>query len=370
MNQFKVVHFTSVHASYDIRILYKECFSLQKAGYEVVLVAPHDRSETVKGVRIHAVPKPESRSQRMKKTVWQVYRAAAQEDGDLYHFHDPELIPVGMLLKLSGKKVVFDIHEDAPAQILEKEYLKPIWIRHMIAKGMRFSEWVSGYFFDGVVCVVPKVTARFPPQKSVTVQNYSIRELIDEIHPIKNVDQSIPVIIYAGGLTHIRSIVEIVNAMDYVGNKAELWLLGKWGSDALRKQCEQLPGWRNVRYLGFKTLEDTYSYLKIADIGLVIFYPLTNHTIASPNKAFEYMACSLPMIMSDFPYWRDVYEGAAVFVDPKNPDDIASAILHLLDHSKEAATLGAAGRAMIEEKYSWEREVEKLLALYDIILNE
>ncbi|NOZ73210.1 MAG: glycosyltransferase family 4 protein [Chloroflexi bacterium] len=368
MSQRKIVHLTSVHGPFDTRIFYKECVSLRKAGYEVVLVAPHERSERVNGVRIHAVPKPASKKERLRRTVWQVYRAAVAENGALYHFHDPELIPVGMLLKLRGKKVVYDVHEDVPAQVLEKEYLNPVWIRRMISKGVNFSEWVSGIFFDGIVSVVPKVAARFPAHKSITVQNYPMREFIDRVRPIENVAQTSPVVIYAGGLMRVRSIVEIVKAMDRVGGRAELWLLGEWESDALRRECEQSPGWRNVRYLGFKTLEDTYGYLKIADLGLVIFYPLTNHLIASPNKAFEYMACALPMVMSDFPYWRNVYEGAALFVDPKNPKDIATAILRLLDHPEEAAELGENGYRAVLEKYNWAHESQKLLALYEEIL--
>jgi len=334
----------------------------------VVLVAPHERSETVNGVRIHAVPKSAGKRQRLRQTVWQVYRAAVAENGELYHFHDPELIPVGMLLKLRGKKVVYDVHEDVPAQVLEKEYLNPVWIRRMISKGVRFSERVSGIFFDGIVSVVPKVATRFPAHKSITLQNYPMCEFIDRVRPIESVVKTNPVVVYAGGLMRVRSIVEIVKAMDRVGGRAELWLLGEWESDALRRECEQSPGWRNVRYLGFKTLEDTYGYLKIADIGLVIFYPLTNHLIASPNKAFEYMACALPMVMSDFPYWRNVYEGAALFVDPKNPKDIATAILRLLDHPEEAAAIGENGYRAVLEKYNWAHESRKLLALYEEIL--
>lgn len=364
----KIVHLTSVHQPFDTRIFYKECVSLAQTGYDVVLVAPYDHSKFVNGVKIRSVPKVKGKKERIRNTIWQVYLAAIDEEGDIYHFHDPELIPIGFLLKLRGKKVIFDIHEDAPAQILEKEYINPAWLRTVVSKGVRFLEWMSGVFFDGIISVVPKITEKFPKNKSITLQNYPILQLIDQVTPA-SVPKRKPAMIYAGGITKIRSAVEIIKAINKIDEQAELWLLGKWETEDLKKSCEILPGWRQVQYFGFKSLEETYGHLKSADIGLIIFYPLTNHLIASPNKAFEYMACSLPMIMSDFPYWREVFEGAAIFVDPQNPDTIADAMTDLLEHPEKAKTLGAAGRRMVEEKYSWEAESQKLFAFYEKILD-
>ena len=100
----KVCHLTSVHPPFDIRIFHKECKTLSQAGYQVVLIAPHDEEEELDGVRIWAIPKTKSRLERMTKIQWKLYKEALKQDVDIFHFHDLELLPAGLLLKLLRQK--------------------------------------------------------------------------------------------------------------------------------------------------------------------------------------------------------------------------------------------------------------------------
>jgi hypothetical protein len=111
---------TSVHSAFDVRIYEKEARSLTTAGFRVMIVAPHDKNEQKEGVEIIAVRRCGHRLQRITKGIWDVYRKAREIDAQVYHIHDPELIPVGILLKLTGNRVVYDVHEDVPRDIHSK----------------------------------------------------------------------------------------------------------------------------------------------------------------------------------------------------------------------------------------------------------
>ncbi|MET0319494.1 MAG: glycosyltransferase, partial [Duganella sp.] len=122
----RVCHLSSVHRGLDIRIYRKQCVSLAAAGFDVHLViaaTPAQVAEaTAAGVTVHALPGADGagRLRRVLRQGWRCYRMAAALDADLYHFHDPELIPYGLLLRRRGTQVIYDLHEDLPADILSK----------------------------------------------------------------------------------------------------------------------------------------------------------------------------------------------------------------------------------------------------------
>src|SRR5260370_21988914 len=146
MKQYSVVHMTSVHDASDVRIFQKECRSLAESGYRVSLIVPNSRSGTVDGVEIHAVPQPKSRFYRMTCTVWKVYRKAIEQDADLYHFHDPELIPAGLLLKYAGKRGIYDAHKLYASNTLSKPCI-PRPFRSLPTHLFSFCEHISSRFF-------------------------------------------------------------------------------------------------------------------------------------------------------------------------------------------------------------------------------
>ena len=141
-----VVHFTTVHEPFDSRVFHRECRTLTEAGYDVVLLAPGGNDSTVDGILVGGPPRCGNRLLRMSLGVGRTLLEALGKRADIYHFHDPELIPAGLLLRLLGKRVVYDIHEDNRTALQEREYL-PSWLRSLMAGTLgRVEEGASRHF--------------------------------------------------------------------------------------------------------------------------------------------------------------------------------------------------------------------------------
>ena len=100
--------------------------------------------------------------------------------------------------------------------------------------------------------------------------------------------------------------------------------------------------------------------------GLVTLHPTPKYQTALPVKMFEYMIAEVPVIASNFPYWSDIVNdaGCGICVDPMKPEEIRGAVDYICRHPDIAREMGRNGREKVLEKYNWDREKEKLFALY------
>jgi glycosyltransferase involved in cell wall biosynthesis len=373
MNRLKIVHMTSVHTPFDPRIFHKECRSLSRAGFDVTVIGKDWQAGVRDGVEIISVPGSASRWGRMTKTVWNVYQLAKDRDAYVYHFHDPELIPIGLLLRLHGKRVLYDIHEDMPKEILSKLYL-PECSRGFIAWAVDKIEGLASRQFSGLVAVTPSIAERFRPlnKNMIIVHNYPyVRELIRDSNdiPWSSRRQSVA---YVGGLTKSRAIHEMVEAMALLPDElpARLELAGpEVKDDTDLSELRQQSGWARVQHYGFIDQPSTFQILRGVRAGLVLYHPEPNQVESLPQKIFEYMGAGLPIIASDFPFWRKIIGGAScgIFVDPLKPHEVAKAIEYLLTHPQEAEEMGLAGQAAVLQRFNWDTEAEKLIQLYNTL---
>jgi len=368
--EIKVCILTSAHPPFNRRIFHKQAKTLAKAGYEVTLIAQHDRDEVVDGIKIVALPRPKNRLWRMLAT-WRVLRLALRQKADVYHFHDPELLPAGLLLKLIIKgKVIYDVHEDYPKAILTKHWL-PSSVRMPVALLFNFLEKWAASRLDYTIVTTDDIARNFESTRKVaTIKNYPVLERI-ELSPMHDTEQ--PTLIYAGGISQGRGIDEIIQAMAYLDSSrnARLVLYGKFKIESYQEIMQGVKGFDRVEYRGWIEPEQMCQKISEATIGIVCYRPEPNHINAMPTKLFEYMLAGIPVIASNFPRWKEIAEGnnCGLTVNPLDPADIARAIEYLLDHPDDARQMGENGRKSVLEKYNWEAESKKLLEIYERLLS-
>ncbi|MBQ6575165.1 MAG: glycosyltransferase family 4 protein [Lachnospiraceae bacterium] len=371
MVMIKVCHMTSAHNAEDIRIFHKECTSLAKAGYDVYLVERGDSYEK-NGVHIIGVGDiPGNRIKRMTDGAKKVYEKALAVDADLYHFHDPELMPYALKLKKKGKKVVFDSHEHYRSQILHKEYLPKI-CRKIIAGLYGAYEDNMLSKIDGVIFPCPmdgvfplecahRAYVDNPPMLSELYDKY------DENEP--KVPNSVCLI---GSLTYNRGITHFVKAVSKAGCKA--FVGGVFSPESLRDEVLSYEGIDNIEFLGRLNRDEVLSVLKKSMVG--ISAPLNlgqyNHTDNIATKTCEYMSMGLPVIMTRQPFIEKMLKqyDFGICVDPEDTEEYANAINYLLNNPEKARRLGQNGRKTIKEVLNWEKEQNNLLGLYREILED
>lgn len=369
----KIAHLTSVHAPNDTRIVHKECTALAKAGYDVVVIAPGPQVWPEDGVRHRSVPRPRNRFERFTRTIAAVYRAACDERAAVYHFHDPELIGVGMALRLRGASVIFDVHEDIPQDIKSKPWipssLRPLL--SMLASG--FLRCVQGCF-TAIVPATPSIARSFKHRRTIVVHNYP------ELADLERDEADVPferrpnTALYLGSISLLRGVEQMVRAMadTRLPDDARLLLAGEFEDERLRARVCELPGWSRVDAPGMLSRKAVATALSTARVGLLPLLPAPNHEYAMPQKLFEYLGAGLPVIVSNaLLAYRDIVERHAcgILIDPRDSSEISSAVLYLLSHPDEARAMGERGRAAVRERYQWKTQARHLTDLYAAVVS-
>ncbi len=357
--RFDVIMLTAVHAATDGRIFYREAITLAEAGLRVAVIGPHPRSELLVGVWIEAVTRQNGRLRRFLITGSDVLRAARRLGGRVFVFHDPELFGVGLILRLLGNKVVYDCHENLPAQILQKPWIPPV-LRRPISPIARAAEWFGSRMLSGVVTARDAVLPRFPKNRRVLVQNFPTKSALQSadgppMHERKNV------VIYVGGLSRIRGIADLVEAFRGIGpDEAQLWLVGNFDNETFQKQILDEAG-PNVKWLGFMEHPEVLKLYKSVKIGTCLLHPTPSHRYSQPIKLYEYLAAGIPVIASDFPEFTAVLDGCGVQVNPHDSGQIARAIRDLLSDTDRLTQMSRIGRERVLSSFCWEGEASRLI---------
>jgi glycosyltransferase involved in cell wall biosynthesis len=366
----KVCIFSSAHFVFDLRIFGKIAKTLKEAGYQVIIIGQHNKNEMVDGIQIIALSEPKNRFFRIFGTTWKTFSLALKERADIYHFYDPELIPISLLLKaLTGAKVVYDVRENHPQQILIKYWLPEI-LRELVAATFNLIEKTSVKFFNYVIAVTPVIRDKFKQPNVIDIRNYPIIKMFSSKPKKKKKNEYH--LIYAGDIAPKKGVKEIIQALDFIKSKykVKLKIFGKFSEPEYGHEVKKMSRGKNVEFLGHIPYQILYQQMERSNIGLVCSIPEMADKTSLPVKLFEYMAAGLPVVASNFLVWRKIVEGnqCGICVNSDKPKEIAEAIEYLIKNPQEAEEMGYRGKQAVFKKYNWEKESQKLLKVYEKLL--
>lgn len=376
----KICIFSTVHNALDNRIFYREACSLKKAGYEVKLIAVHDRPEKYQEIEI--IPLPRLRRSLRPLLWWKVAHLALATKANVYHFHDPELLAISPVIRLlSRRPVIYDIHESVADFIEIKEDLPNIirrfltwtfrWLEPLLARlqsGLIFADDQIARSFLRVQC--PKVTLfNFPEQSFLD----TALQATQKPHPRQ------PSVLYLGGLKRNRGTALMLEAFQQVLEaipEAHLFLIGPFAPLSLEKEIRAEIKRRkmdmSVTITGAIPFTQVGEYLIQASVGWIPFPPVPKYKKNIPTKLFEYMAYAIPVVSSDLPPVQPfiTHQETGILVKADDPVAHAKAIINLLNDPSLGVRLGQNGQIIVMERFRWTEMEKRLLAFYQQILSQ
>lgn len=368
----KVCHFTTAHSINDNRIFTKQCVSLAANGFDVTLIAFGDEEfEDVKNrvKRISLNLPVKNRIERFVKRSKVIYNKLLEVNADIYQFHDPELLPIGLKLKRRGKKVIFDSHEFYELQIKHKEYI-PFFFRNLIATIYKKYETYVCKRIDAVIQICTLNGKDYfdgRAKKTVFIRNVSLfkERKNTSIKSYYNRNS----VILMGTLTYDRGITHIIKACAKA--KVPLILAGNFATQEYKKEVQSMPEYSIVDYRGYVNYNELNILFDQCFAGLSTGLKIGQSPLLDtmPTKAYDFMAASLPYIISNTKFKVQTIEkyNMGITVEPNSITEIVEAILFLKNNKEVAKQKGENGRKAFENEFNWQIEEKKLIELYNTL---
>jgi len=371
----RICHFSTVHHIWDTRVFYRECVSLATK-YEVSLIAIGEKSGLINGVKVIGITKPSSFLKRFTLTAFQVFKEALHADAQLYHIHDAEMIPYGIVLALSGKKVIYDIHENTYHDILLKPWVEPK-LKKLAANAYNILLKVAKQFLHFIVVVAhPRFLPAFfvEEEECTIIQNFAD---LEQLKPYRVLDRaSLPTneIFYIGMIRdmyyEVDPLLLAIYNLKLKGLSVKLHLVGYFGSKA-SQGFDHLSFWDEIKseveFYGRMEMAEAYEISKRCKIGVCLKNQPAEILVSHERKLFEYMAIGLPSIFANTHIYHELNNDTdiGICVDLTDAKAILSAIETLLSNGigLNQKALNAAHAS--DTKYNWQIDLDKLFSCYE-----
>lgn len=361
----RICHFTTAHRSLKSRSFHRQCLPLSQAGADVRYVTPTTKADD--DISFVSVPCPKGRFRRALANP-NLFRALIRQDADLYHFQDPELLPLALALKIAfGKRMIYDAYEDFPSMVRASLRI-PRPLRQFAGKMTEALESLAARCFDGITTADPLTMRRFSRiGKSRKLVFHNFPNL--DFFPAPRAAAKRFDVVYRGGISERAGTLVLLDAVRILvthSRSPRLLLLGYFDNPAAEqniRNCIRDRGLESfVEIRGPIDHEEMASSLSQARIGVCPLQRVPKFLMNIPVKVFEYWACGLPVVASDLPPIRPYFHSAAagLLFEPGNATGMAHSIEWMLDHPACAQQMGENGRVAVVQRFNNHAEIHKL----------
>ncbi len=358
----------------DSRVL-KENISLQRAGYDVQVVALHEELlnefEKVQNIPVHRV-KLKSRGWSKQKLVQLIkyfefiFRVVKQyKTSDILHCNDLNALPIGVIIKNffnKDAKIVYDAHEyeinDVPNQsqrsIKIKYYIEKFFIKYA-DKVITVSDSIANEYVKLYGIEKPALVLNTPSYKEIEKKNI-FRETL-------GIKENQTIFLYQGGLSKGRGIEILLEAFKTIDNENSVIIFMGYGTleNLIQKISKE---YKNIYFHKAVSPDVLLDYTSSADFGIsTIEDSCLSYRYCLPNKMFEYLMAGIPVIVSNLYEMKRLVESNMVgTVAKENTSDV------LKEAIKEAVKLDKVELKINIQKvkaiYNWEEQEKILLDVY------
>lgn len=359
---FDVLHISSVHPYDDVRIVYRECVILRRSGFDVRAAFFEARGAEVGGVPlIDMGRRPRSRLLRALIATWRMRALVAKLRPRAVHLHDPELLPLALMLKRDGLIVFYDAHEDLPRQIFHKHWI-PRALREPISRLAARMLPRAFAQVDGLVVAARHIhdTSILDHQR-VVLRNMPLRREADGL-PQPSFSDRERAVAYVGAIDAARGTFDVVRAA--LGTGCVVYLAGH-AEEACLRRIQAIDPIR-VRYLGIVAPPDVAALLDHCRVGLAVLPRTPAYLDALPSKLFDYLNVGLPCVISNFDKWlADLGPELVPYaVAPGDTGALRGLVGRLLDDEGEWKLAQVAARAVAARYPTADIESARLVDLY------
>ena len=367
--KYTICHLTVAHKADDVRIFTKQCVSLSKIkDFKVFLCSP---GVLPLGSNVVHFKIPEPNSSRIKRIIKSqliALNTISRIKADVWHIHDPELLPVASLLILMKKRVIWDSHENYHNQfnlrVNYRDYI-PKYIKGGVNLVVRFFLKFVDKNAHGVVCATQLIAEKYSNPNRVIVGNEAILGEFKLCKPQYGNSR----VIFIGSPNLQSCYKEVVDAIARIP-ELKLVVGSKYFNENLLEYSREVLNSR-FEYKGWLARNELVDEISKSSIGLVTYGYNLNHQDNKPNKFFEFCAAGLPIVATPTPFMNDLISSsqAGVLSMDFTSSSIEKALIELvtsenkwLDHSK-------SGKSWSARHGDWLKSESELLKLYFKILS-